>query len=252
MARLILIALLLPAVVLAQDDDPLVSDRPDFTESASTVAPGRLQFEGGFTHLAAGESHVTTLGEILVRFGLSKNTEGRLTLGSFAWIKDPPFKNSDGLTDSALGAKHRFFKNDGIVPETALLASVTLPTGSDGTTFEEVLPVLTGALGWDLSSVFSLGVNVGWSHVYIPNDRDRYHSWWGSLALGASLGSRFGAFAEVYGFNREEKGGDATVYVDLGLTYLINPNFQLDARVGEGFNGHDEDWLYGFGVVYRI
>ena len=247
-----LVALTLPALAMAQAGDPLIGDRPDFTESANTISPGRVQFEGGFTSLAVNESHLTTVGEILVRVGVAKNTEARLTLGSYAWIKNPPFKNSDGITDIAVGAKHRFFKNDGLVPETALLASVTLPTGSDGITLEEVVPVMIGAFGWELSDVFALGANAGWSHLFIPNANDRFHTWWGSLSLAASLGKGFGAYFEVYGYNREEKDGNTTGYADVGLTYLINENFQLDARVGQGFNGDDENWFYGLGLVYRI
>lgn len=249
---LLLVAVLLPGGVVAGQEAPLVGDRPDFTESAATIARGRLQIEGGFTRVAADAARLTTAGELLLRYGVGPNTEGRLTLGSYAWLEDPPFADTDGLTDIALGAKHRFVENAGLVPESALLVTATMPTGADGFTLEEVTPLVVGAFGFELSSNFGLGANLGWSHVYSPGDRTRYHTWWGSLSLAASLSSRLGAFAEVYGFNREEKDGDANGYADVGLTYLLNPNFQLDARVGQGFNGLDEDWLYGLGVVYRI
>lgn len=36
--------------VQAQEDDPLVGDRPDFTEASSTVGMHRLQIEGGYTY----------------------------------------------------------------------------------------------------------------------------------------------------------------------------------------------------------
>ncbi|MFQ5990494.1 MAG: hypothetical protein ACE5K9_11330 [Candidatus Methylomirabilales bacterium] len=34
--------------------DPLVTDRPDFTESTETVAPGRFQIEAGYTFSRPG------------------------------------------------------------------------------------------------------------------------------------------------------------------------------------------------------
>lgn len=50
------IAAMLVAATLAgtavADDDPLVGDRPDFTESAVTIAPGRVQVEAGATFYA--------------------------------------------------------------------------------------------------------------------------------------------------------------------------------------------------------
>ena len=46
--------------------------------------------------------------------------------------------------------------------------------------------------------------------------------------------------------------GNATAYLDVGLTFLIHENLQLDGRVGQGFNGLDEDWFTGIGLVTRI
>jgi hypothetical protein len=249
---LALVALMLPAAALAEEPAPLVGDRPDFTESANTISPGRVQIEAGFTRFEVEESSLTTIGEVLLRVGVAKNTEARLTLGSWAFLKNPPFTDNDGLTDLALGFKHRFAPNDGLVPETALLGTVTLPTGKEGVSFEEVQPILVGAFGWDLGSIFALGVNLGWSHAYSVTFSDRFHTWWGSASLGASLSSRLGAFVEAYGFNREEKDGDANGYGDVGLTYLLGPDLQLDLRTGRGFNGVDNEWSWGFGVVARI
>ena len=248
---LVLACLTVATVDAAVEDDPLISDRPDFTESATPVSPGRIQFEMGYTRLVAGDTKITTLGEMLVRFGVAENTEGRVWFGSYAWFKNE-FENHDGLSDLHLGVKHRFVENDGLVPETALLASVTLPTGAKGTSSEELQPVFVGAFSWDLSSAFSLGANLGWSHLYNPRDRDRFSTWWGSLALGVSLGSRLGAFVETFAFNREDIDGNATSYLDVGLTFLIHENLQLDGRVGQGFNGLDEDWFTGIGLVSRI
>ncbi|MCL7971660.1 MAG: hypothetical protein M8866_06160, partial [marine benthic group bacterium] len=54
----------------AQEDDPMITDRPDFTESASTVAPGRFQFELGYTFTRSGSENRHNFGELLVRLGI--------------------------------------------------------------------------------------------------------------------------------------------------------------------------------------
>ena len=41
--------LLAPAAASSQEPEPLVTDRPDFTESASVPGGGRIQGEGGWT-----------------------------------------------------------------------------------------------------------------------------------------------------------------------------------------------------------
>src|SRR5947209_8529202 len=71
-----------------QAEEPLESDRPNFTDSPATVGRGRLQFEGGyqFTHGIAGDSHhdAHDLPELLVRYGIAERLELRI-----AW--DPGF-----------------------------------------------------------------------------------------------------------------------------------------------------------------
>ena len=58
-AALLGLAIALPAA--AQMDDPLVSDRPDFTESTGTIAPGHVQVEGGITRQEIGEEETRKL-----------------------------------------------------------------------------------------------------------------------------------------------------------------------------------------------
>ncbi len=45
--------------------EPLVTDRPDFTESAETVAPGLFQLESGYTFTRRGDDKEHALGEFL-------------------------------------------------------------------------------------------------------------------------------------------------------------------------------------------
>jgi hypothetical protein len=50
----------------------------------------------------------------------------------------------------------------------------------------------------------------------------------------------------------ERENGPNASFFDGGLTYLINDNLQLDARVGIGvFNAESPDYFTGFGVSWR-
>ena len=236
----------------AAEPSPLSSDRPSFTAGSSVIDPGRVQVEAGFGKTYLGDTRLTTLGELLLRMGVTERTEFRLTMGSWAWFKQPPFRDQDGLTDVGVGAKHRFLRGDGAAPELSLVATLMLPTGSEGIGLQQVTPLLGAALGWSLPGPFALSANAGWTHAYSPYHDDRFASWWGSAMLSASLGARLGVFAELYGFDREELGGDGAAYTTIGATWLLSPDLQLDARTGRGFNGRDDDSVYGFGVVVRI
>ncbi|HVR97870.1 MAG TPA: transporter, partial [Thermoanaerobaculia bacterium] len=88
MKRYALLLLVLTAAPAAALDlsglpEPLVTDRPDFTESTSTVAPGHFQVEGGATLARVEDEDSETWGEVLVRYGLGPRLEARLAAGSY-------------------------------------------------------------------------------------------------------------------------------------------------------------------------
>jgi hypothetical protein len=59
-------------------------------------------------------------------------------------------------------------------------------------------------------------------------------------------------FIELYGFNREEPRGPNTATFQTGLVYLINPDFQLDARVARRLMDRGVDFLFGVGLSWRL
>jgi hypothetical protein len=65
--------------------EPLVTDRPDFTESSSSVGSGVLQLESGITFLdLQSGTEVTTVGEILARWGVAEKFELRFVLPTYS------------------------------------------------------------------------------------------------------------------------------------------------------------------------
>lgn len=66
--------------------EPLISDRPDFTESTSTVHPGEVQAEGRYTFSQVSDERSSAAGELLVRIGVTRRAELRLEPGSYTWL----------------------------------------------------------------------------------------------------------------------------------------------------------------------
>lgn len=231
-------------------EDPLETDRPDFTEGTSTLPPGHVQVEGGTTLARVEDTDITTLGELLVRFGIGERSEARLGLGSYTRIDDG-FSEASGFADPTLELKVRFTDNAGELapgqPAVALIVGTSVPVGDEELTDDEWVPSAVFAFDWDLGR-FGVGAGLGGSY---PAGDDRFVQAFGSLTAGFDVTDRLGTYLEWYGFSEEEKDGPSTHYLNGGVTFLINDDLMVDARIGTGLNDADPDWFAGVGGAVR-
>lgn len=253
LASLALGALPSGAQAQAQPSEPLVTDRPDFTESAVTVAPGRVQVELGYTFTRAGDADEHAIGEVLFRGGIVSWLEGRLGLNSFV-VTDVPGAAGEGIEDLTLGFKALLFRPapdaPAGVPEVALLLGADLPTGEDGLGADEVQPGVTAALAWELSDRVALASNVGWASL--ASDGERFGQGVASVALSHALDGSLSAYGEWFGLFPEVRDGDAGHYLNGGLAWLLSPDLQLDWRIGIGLQDPDPNWFTGAGLSLRL
>ncbi len=164
MKTTLLIALALLATV-AHADQPLVGDRPDFTESALAVPTGSLQLEAGVTLDTSDAADMTTVGELLVRYGIKPGTELRLIVPSYLSLEPDGGDKLTGSGNLAFGFKQQLgHGEDG--PRLAVLSHVTLPTGNDDVTASDTAVDLVLAAEWDLADNIGLGMNVGGELVF--------------------------------------------------------------------------------------
>ncbi|HEX9945053.1 MAG TPA: transporter [Thermoanaerobaculia bacterium] len=252
---------LVVAPLAAQDfsalQDPLVTDRPDFTESVSTVPPGHYQIEAGTTFARQGDADSSSLGEVLVRIGAGERLEARLGLGSYGRVDPglPVTGTVSGYEDPSVGLKVRLTEDDPDLlapghPAMALLFATTLPLGSDELTSDEWQPEAKLALSWALTDRWSLGSNLG--YAYPAGEDERFHQLSASLTAGLSLTERLGVYLEGFGFSKESTDGSGTRYVNSGLTWLLSNDLQLDVRIGAGLDDPHPNWFAGLGAAVRF
>lgn len=227
----------------ADAQDPLITDRPDFTESAAVIERGHVQLEGGTTFTRFEDTDELALGEILLRIGIAPRLELRLAPGSYVWI-DGPEEEVDGLEDAAIGAKAMLA--EGEIP-VAVLFGTSVPTGSHDVGGGVWEPEVKLALAREAGNA-SMGTNVGW--VWTEGEDERLHRGLASATVGLPLGERAGLFLETYGFVTEGAGGEEA-YFDAGVTRLLSDDFQLDARLGVGLGADSADWFAGVGAARR-
>jgi hypothetical protein len=266
-APLVLTALLFAGGGLAVAEDatpPLVTDRPDQTESTSIVAPGRVQVEMGLTSRRedadGARSEALEIGGTLARVGLFERLE--LRLGWAGRLDEEvdsgvgPIEEADGSGDTALGAKLLLREEPGARgTRLALLAMASLPTGDDAFTEDRIHPELRLALSRALSERLSLGVNAGlaWASASgTDGELDSLSVAFYTAALGVSLGERWGTFAELFGEVAASDDGSPAHALDGGVTFLVSDGFQLDLAAGIGLSEAAEDSFVGAGLSFRL
>lgn len=156
---------------------PLVTDRPDFTESADAVPFGHLQLEVGYTFTYDREHDTRTRThtgpEMLWRFGLAPDFELRVgwdgynwaeTLGPGATRAGRPITREtwdQGAADMSLGVKYKLFEQEGWRPHFGVIAELGVPSGSAGFSVGDVDPGLVLLWAYDLEHDWAIAGNVG-------------------------------------------------------------------------------------------
>jgi hypothetical protein len=245
---LILVGILLFATVVAQEKSSLVTDRPDMTESTVSVAPGLMQVESGFHYesdeVAGMKSIYRNFNSTLLRYGLVDGLEFRFGLGYSSFSMSG--NTESGFEPLSFGFKYEMFEQSGIIPEMAVLNTLVPDfTGSSAFHPDVWQGEILGAMAWGLGD-FGLGANLGVAFDGAANGAVFPYS----MVLGIPVSPSIGGFVEVFGLMAEDAGPMHNG--NMGITLLLNPDFQLDAYAGFGLNDRAVDWSAGFGLSYRF
>ena len=241
-------------------DEPLASDRPDFTEASVTVGRGVAQVEMGYTFTTDKSGGQRTIEhsfpEMLWRVGLfAEWLEFRIAYNHGAndvALNGAPVSSASGAEDLYLGLKIGLTPQEGILPEMAIVPQMTVPSGGRDFTADEVLPGVNWLYGWDINDFLSAG---GSTQVNRANDGagNFYAEFAQSLTFGYTLTEKLGAYTEWFVFIPH---GDTTAqsehYFNGGFAYHVTNNLQFDVRAGLGLNEAADDFFTGVGAVVRF
>lgn len=236
--------------------DPLVTDRPDFTEASSTVGRGVTQFEIGYTYFSdeangtRSESH--SYPEVLLRQGLFRDWL-ELRIAYNAGSVNDGIATTNGSEDLYVGAKIGLTPQRGLLPEMAIIPQATLDTGSAGFTDGESLFGTNWVYSWELSDTVSLAGSTQFNRVIDGRTTNEYTQWAQSTAIGKSITEEIGTYLEWYAFFPDNADSDGVEhYLNGGFSYLISDNIQWDIRAGLGLNDRSQDFFTGTGLSIRF
>lgn len=259
---LVLWAALLGSSSAVAEEPPLITDRPDQTESAFTV-PARLwQIEAGWGYGERRDANedlsFQAFPQALLRYGLNDIFELRLGVPGLAIESTDSGSDSSstsGLVDATLGFKVVIAEERGALPQTAFLGTLIIPSGDDEFSSNRVDPSFRFLFSNTLSSRLSLGYNLGAVWLTEPDDEgveDTLSLFDWTVALGISATDRLGFFAETFGLVPIDSEARTLTSFDTGLTYLLTPRLQLDGSASIGLSSAAPDWTIGLGVSFRF
>jgi hypothetical protein len=232
--------------------EPIVTDRPDFTESSATVPERMVQAEGGYTLARADGVRTDAVGELLVRVAAGARTELRAGVSSYRVITAGG-EHRRGLEDASVGAKVALLEAadyfDLRRPALSLVVGTTVPTGSRAIAEHAWQPGVKVVIGWPLTGSLAFTSNL--NYTYASESGSRFGQGSGSASVGYAVADRVGTYLGYFGFLPSSRGGPDAGYVNGGATYLFTSELQLDARLGVGAGGAGHGSFAGIGLSRR-
>jgi len=225
-----IIFLLCCSITLAAQE--IITDRPDQTESSSTIQKGNLQIESGLLLEFLGEDISCSERNILapttlIRYGLLDFAELRI-VSQIESVKNNS-TSVTGISDLEIGTKLQLLKKEKSLLEIALLSHIIIPTGS-----KEVSSNTTGSINklcvsHRSNTNISIAYNLGYNYFGSGKGNPTY-----SFVLGSAINDKASVYLEPYGELIEFE--DNVININSGITYLMKDNFQLDFSFGTGVN----------------
>jgi hypothetical protein len=233
--------------------EPISTDRPSFTEAVSTVGKGVAQLETGYTFYRNGDSQAHSWGEPLLRYGALYNwLELRIAFLPVTEYAGNSSISYPGINDFYFGSKVALTKQDGILPQTALIGQCIIPAGFGTVPGNTWLPGINYLYGWDLNEKIKL---TGSSQLdrAAETDVSQYLEVAQSGNLKFELSEKVSTFTEFFALlphSAHEKRPE--YYFDCGLQFQISEDAQADMRIGTGLNAEADNLFAGGGLSFRF
>ncbi len=238
------------------EPEPIATDRPDFTESSTTVGAGVAQIEAGYTYTrnSANHTHSHSWGEGLLRVGIYADwLELRAAVAPVTEVSNigGSHNSVSGVEDLYLGVKLGLTAQSDWLPEVAIVPQMTVATGQASFTADRTLPGCNLLYAWEVTESLSTG---GSTQVNRAVDgTDTYVEWAQSWTVGLALADDVGFYTEWFAILPEQSSSVAAEhYLNSGFTWQPNDDVQWDIRAGSGLNAAAADFFCGVGLSVRF
>lgn len=241
-------------------NEPLVTDRPDFTEASVTVGRGVSQLEFGYTFTRDSDGSESlrsqSFGEPLLRHGILADwLELRLALFPVEErVKGGGQSNTtSGTEDLYTGLKIGLTPQCGFLPEMAVMPQMNVPTGSGAFSSNDVEPGVCWIYAWEINDFVSTAGQSQGNRRFDGGTGGSYLEFSQSWTIAYQLADQLGAYTEWFALIPNGAATEQTQhYFNGGFTWLISKDVQFDIRAGVGLNEAADDCFFGTGLSIRF
>ncbi len=249
----VLTAMMLPMMVLAQEGVGFTADRPGASTGPDVLPLHRVQWETGVGFSRTFDSEAFTLNNTLLRYGLTNFAELRLGFDILNLRQRHTEDSKYGVSALTIGSKIKMLEGAGLMPSVSALIEMACPhIGSRDFVPDHLAPSLYLLVNHDVADWLGIGYSAGaeWG----GSDPAPAAFW--ALTLSFAPVDKLGLFVESYNRYYQTKDpllnskGDYSV--DFGVTYMVHPKVQLDVAADLNLQQPDKYYAVSAGVAWQI
>jgi hypothetical protein len=228
-----------------QKDGPIVTDRPDVTNSSIVVPQGSFQSENGINFSQRDGDHEFDGANSRLRWGIAPCLEVLVDLPTyFAPVSG---QLSSGFTNVMPAIKWQISPVPGKIDLSATLGA-GLPTGTKAIAGPGVQPYVQFPWSWELGGGW--GISGMFTNFIVPADPTNKLTTETTFVLEREFAERAFLFTEYVGCYRLH--GGPCYLLNSGGGYRITPTRQIDFHIGIGLNDNAPAYIFGIGYSFRL
>lgn len=239
----------------------LSTDRPDQTESPYTVDAGHFQVELEFVNYTRDNhrgvrSRDLSAAPVNFKLGLLNHVDLQVMVDPYvrSRVTDRTAgtkTKASGFGDVTTRLKINFWGNDGGSTAFGILPFVKLPLSANEVRNGKTEGGVIFPFAAELPAGWELGAQTGVE--FLSDGTGGYDTEWASsVALGHDITERLGGYIEFVAVTSSAPGYDWQGQLDLGLTYAISADTQLDLGCNFGVTKSAPDYQPFMGLTQRF
>jgi hypothetical protein len=241
---IILFAISVFAETVSLSQTTFSANRPGQVVNPDITPHGNFMVETGFQYAKSQGSKNFLLPATALRYGLNGNIEISLNANNIYEVERSLF----GLTSYNIGSKIAICQQNSLLPKMTFTAAYILPfVGLDSLRPENSGCLMQLAISHTLGNKCTVYSNIGATW----NGNEPFPIYNYVLSIYFSPFNKFWTFVELYGII-PEKGSENNNASDLGVSYMVADNVQIDLSFGIDLADPGNTHFVQIGAAFQI